>query len=371
MGLEEQVVYGSRVRGCILGGAVGDALGAPVEFQSGEEIRTAHPDGVRGYPEPLGLLTDDTQMTLFTMEGLIRAGVRTDRGIGFTLQLVGHAYQRWYDTQTLPGPGPRSDASPRSATHRSGWLRQQGWLYARRSPGETCLSELARKARGVAGLGEQAANDSKGCGGVMRSAPFGLLAGSSVDMVFDAAAKCAGYTHGHPTGKRASGALAAIVHRLVAGHDLGAALDETVRLLAGRDDQEVAAALELARHAAATGRHRMETVESLGAGWVAEEALAIAVYAALAYPEPDQFLDALALAVTHGGDSDSTGAICGNILGAWHGQAAVPAELVFTLEGRATILELCDDFVMEFTQRKRLHGDYGPHTAWPHRYPPT
>jgi ADP-ribosylglycohydrolase len=112
------------------------------------------------------------------------------------------------------------------------------------------------------------------------------------------------------------------------------------------------------------------TVEQLGGGWVAEEALAIAVYAALAYPEPEQFLDALALSVTHSGDSDSTGAICGNILGALHGETALPPELVFTVEGRAVILELADDFALEFTRPTRLHGDYGPHTAWGmDRYP--
>lgn len=52
-----------------------------------------------------------------------------------------------------------------------------------------------------------------------------------------------------------------------------------------------------------------ETVERLGAGWVAEEALAIGVYAALVSPD---VMSALTLAVTHSGDSDSTGAIAGN-----------------------------------------------------------
>jgi ADP-ribosylglycohydrolase len=73
--------------------------------------------------------------------------------------------------------------------------------------------------------------------------------------------------------------------------------------------------------------------------------------------------------VTHSGDSDSTGAICGNILGALHGETALPPELVFTVEGRPVILQLADDFALEFTTASRLHGDYGPHTAWTTRYP--
>lgn len=67
---------------------------------------------------------------------------------------------------------------------------------------------------------------------------------------------------------------------------------------------------------------------------MAKEALDIAVYCALARAEPAQFVDALALAVTHSGDTDSTGAICGNILGALHGEAAVPVYLSEQVEGR-------------------------------------
>jgi ADP-ribosylglycohydrolase len=362
----------ARVRGCLLGGAIGDALGGPVEFESGRSIVAAHPDRLRTFVSgsagwPPGTITDDTQMTLFTVEGLIRAGVRTDRGIGFTVAVVHHAYDRWLDTQTLPGP----------SGERDGWLQGEQWLYARRAPGNTCLSALTEARKGNARIeqfGAQAENDSKGCGGVMRVAPFGLLPAKwfDRDWVFDSAAKAAGYTHGHPTGKLASGALAVIIRELCDGADLNTALDITAAMLAERPDHaETSTAITAARQLAATAPgHGPVTVEKLGGGWIAEEALAIAVYASLAYPEPEQFLDALALSVTHSGDSDSTGAICGNILGALHGETALPPELVFTVEGRAVILELADDFALEFTKPTRLHGDYGPHTAWGQsRYP--
>jgi ADP-ribosylglycohydrolase len=355
----------------LLGGAIGDALGGPVEFDSGQQIVAAHPDGLRkfvagGADWPPGTVTDDTQMTLFTVEGLIRAGVRTDRGIGFTVAVVQHAYDRWLDTQLLPAP----------SGERDGWLQGEQWLYARRAPGNTCLSALSEARRGeskIAQFGAQAVNDSKGCGGVMRAAPFGLLPARwfDVDWAFDAAAQGAGYTHGHPTGKLASGALAAIVHQVCQGVELDAALDATEELLARRPGhEETSTALAGARRMAASefGRGPV-TVEKLGGGWIAEEALAIGVYAALAYPEPEQFLDALALAVTHSGDSDSTGAICGNILGALHGETALPAELVYAVEGRGVILQLADDLVLEFTQTAKLHSEYGPPTAWLKRYP--
>lgn len=360
-------MWRSRVRGCLLGGAIGDALGGPVEFQDGRSIVAKYPDGVREYVAgdwPAGTITDDTQMTLFTVEGLIRASVRTDRGLGFTVAVVQHAYDRWLDTQLLPEP----------SGERDGWLQGEAWLYARRAPGNTCLSALTEARKGEARIpqfGAEAVNDSKGCGGVMRVAPFGLLpAVYPIEWIFDSAATAAGYTHGHPTGKLASGALAAIIRELSGGATLDAALDTTAALLAQRPDhEETSTALFRARHLAATAPAGPVTVEQLGGGWVAEEALAIAVFAALAYPKPEQFLDALALAVTHSGDSDSTGAICGNILGALHGETALPAELVFTVEGRPAILQLADDFALEFTAGARLHGDWGPHTTWTTRYP--
>ncbi|WP_258863095.1 ADP-ribosylglycohydrolase family protein [Marinitenerispora sediminis] len=365
--------FRSRVRGCLLGGAVGDALGAPVEFSSLADLRARFgPAGVRefivDYPDgaPVrGAVTDDTQMTLWTVEGLIRAGVRRDRGLGFNpVGPVHHAYYRWYDTQVLPGPPAGG----------GGWLQGEQWLYARRAPGNTCLGALRQDAPH---FGAAADNNSKGCGGVMRSAPFGLLPfsrarGGTDSLVFTWAAEAAGLTHGHPTGKLASGALAVLIARLAAGEGLDAALDAAMAELATREHhEETTRALRGAREAAADRPATAETVEELGGGWIAEEALAIAVFAALKHPGPgpEAFLDALSLAVTHSGDSDSTGAICGNILGALHGETAVPPELVFEVEGRATLLVLADDFAYEFTASGRLHDDHRPEDRWRQRYP--
>ncbi|RNL87584.1 ADP-ribosylglycohydrolase family protein [Halostreptopolyspora alba] len=369
---EQEQDYRSRVRGCLLGGAVGDALGAPVEFMTLSAIRSEHGDqGIQEYVADRGqnrhgLVTDDTQMTLFTMEGMIRAGLRRDRGIGFNpVGPLHQSYLTWYETQTRRG----------SSGDWPGWLQGESWLYAQRAPGNTCLDALAAS---VAPNGEwqrygaPAENHSKGCGGVMRSAPLGLLPPTWNDVdsaVFSWAAEAAGLTHGHPTGKLSSGALALLVHRLVVGADLTAALDTVMAELARHDHhEETASALRRARDAAATRPATPETVERLGGGWVAEEALAIAVYCALARPRPEEFLDALSLAVTHSGDCDSTGAVCGNILGALHGETALPPQLTFEVEGRGTMLQLADDFVWEFTAHHLLHGEYGPWTRWSERY---
>ncbi|MFC0623935.1 ADP-ribosylglycohydrolase family protein [Kribbella deserti] len=338
--------YRARVRGCLLGGAIGDALGGPVEFDPLAKILGDHPDGVRTFVAggpgwPPGTVTDDTQMTLFTAEGMIRAGVRNDLGLGFTLAAVHHAYDRWLDTQLLHGP----------SGERDGWLQNEPWLYARRAPGNTCLTAL-HESRANQQFGQQANNDSKGCGGVMRVAPIGLLPPGQANprWTFDAAAEAAGFTHGHPTGKLASGALAVLIRYLVEGQDLSTAVEKTLALLGEYPGHE-----ETSRAIVAAREAPPQAIEQLGGGWVAEEALAIGLYAALAHPGPDEMLDALALAVTHSGDSDSTGAICGNILGALHGETALPQALVQGVEGRDTICRLADDLIAEFSSDKHEH----------------
>lgn len=360
-GRAEQQEFRSRVRGCLLGGAIGDALGAGIEFDSLDTIRAAHgPEGVRDFVRAYGrrgAVTDDTQLTLFTAEGLIRALVRRDSGAWHPPTDVHRAYLRWAATQRDWGPDEREPDA--------GWLAHQEWLYARRAPGEACLSGLADDRMGTVEAPKNPG--SKGCGAVMRSAPFGLLVGWEPALVFQLAVECAVQTHGHPTGSLASGAFAVIVHALARGEALEVAVQGALTLLATRPDHhETADALRQALGAVRQGLPTPERVESLGQGWVAEEALAIGLYCALV---AEDMRHGLLLAVNHGGDSDSTGSICGNLLGALHGETALPAGWLAELEGRATILELADDFAMELTQGTALHGPESSSAAWLTRYP--
>ncbi|MFJ7491314.1 ADP-ribosylglycohydrolase family protein [Streptomyces sp. NPDC097727] len=345
----------ARVRGCLLGGAIGDALGNPVEFLSLAGIRRAHGEhGVQGLlPDEegvVGRVTDDTQMTLFTAEGLIRAHSRAmSKGIGGAeIGIVRNAYLRWLDTQNHPTPPVGGADNP----VRTGWLRQQPWLYARRAPGNACLTGLATghvpEPTGRLGEPGPVNTGSKGCGTVMRSAPFGLV-GEDAQVGFRLAYWCAQITHGHPTGAYAAGAFAAIVAHLLEGDSMAGAVLRAMELL-GRHPghEETTAALRAAVDLAAEGEPTAEKVERLGAGWVAEEALAIAVYCALVLPGADQVAQSLLLSVNHSGDSDSTGAVCGNLLGARHGDVHLPPSWLVATEGRAVITEVADDLCVEF-----------------------
>ncbi|MBP1643969.1 MAG: ADP-ribosylation/crystallin [Acidobacteria bacterium] len=107
-------------------------------------------------------------------------------------------------------------------------------------------------------------------------------------------------------------------------------------------------------------------MQTLGGGWVAEEALAIAVYAALCHPA--DLRAALRLAANHSGDSDSTASICGHLLGAALGEAALPADWLAVLEGRDVIRQLADDLLDEGLDLRPGEGSRG-YAAWFRRYP--
>jgi ADP-ribosylglycohydrolase len=342
------VSYRDRVRGCLLGGAIGGALGVPVEYDSMETIRRIHgAAGVTGLTPGrhggTGLVTGGTQMTAFTAEGLIRAGVRArERGFAAPVDVVRNAYLRWLDTQDHSLPPPPDGLV------RTGHLREQLWLYARRTPGDTCLSALrgGHAPGGSAPLtvpGEPGPvnSTSKDCGAVLRSAPFGLAARDAGD-AFTLAVGCARITHGHPTGHLAAGAFAALIFHISQDVPLPSAVPDVLTLLGEHPShEETTAAVEAALILTAMGTPTPEKVERLGGGRTAEEAFAIALYCALA--AGDDVERALLLAVNHSGDSASTAAICGNIVGTRHGHTALPTRWLTSLEGRDTLTELADD----------------------------
>jgi ADP-ribosyl-[dinitrogen reductase] hydrolase len=329
----------SRIRGCLLCGAVGDALGGPVEFSSLTAIRAQHgPTGVREMLPAYGrrgAITDDTQMTLFTAEGLLRAQARwMGRGICSPPSVVQHAYYRWFWTQGEPVPQELEATA-------NGWLFEQRELHARRAPGNTCLSALRQllDARQEERAPPVPLNDSKGCGGVMRVAPVGLLA---IDP-WDLGAKCALLTHGHPAGSDTAGCFAEMVSKILSGLSLAEAVRDVWKTRRSACHEDTRRALDKAFDLLRSGAPpTAECVESLGRGWVAEEALAISLYCALACPDLET---ALSLAVTHSGDSDSTGAITGNLLGTALGECAIPIRWLETLELRDVIEAVADDVV--------------------------
>ena len=132
-------------------------------------------------------------------------------------------------------------------------------------------------------------------------------------------------THGHPLGYLPAGYLATVLFYLASGRNLEVALSEAMMLLVERPEYEkstLAGMIGQALRSSVRAEPVPETVERLGGGWVADEALSIAIYCAAAARDDLSF--GLRLAVNHSGDSDSTGSITGNILGTLLGRKAIP-----------------------------------------------
>ena len=339
-----------RIRGSLVGGAVGDALGYPVEFiYSFKEIQARY--GERGITrldtkryrtDETGqnckaVVSDDTQMTLFTANGLlnaVRSGIPLKNGIS-------EAYIEWYQTQIGVLAG----------SFRECWISDVPELNRRRAPGNTCMSALFDIYRG-----KEPKNNSKGCGGVMRVAPIPLYAAVPGRMTIVEALLLAGegaeITHLHPLGFISAALDAYIIYRLAC--DIEPKQESMKRYIreglaemrkqynAYHDDVERMA--ELAEQAILlidNGKADLENIALLGEGWTGDEALAIALYCALKHF--DSFEEAMIAAVNHAGDTDSTGAVTGNILGAALGYDAIPQFYKDDLELHDLIVHMADD----------------------------
>ena len=352
--------------GCIIGGALGDALGYPVEFQSYDSIVSHY--GERGIQDLVirhkgfAEFSDDTQMTLFTMDGLRQGILRAEyKGVSAKPEwYISLAYQDWLATQE----GTRE-------THNSftELFRQEKGLDEWRAPGNTCMSALAAQNVGSPNPPysneiysmEHPGNQSKGCGGVMRVAPIGLMLRPghwiSKDGPAHTAGQAAAITHGNPLGYLPAAYLAELVNRLTYRKDVGDSeegsvdlmvsmqkaldvIDETFagtpsldyfdeivekawRLAEETNEKELEGLLEAQKRVEIMNMD-VRNIHAIGGGWVGEEALAIALYCAARYPY--DFHQALRIAVNHSGDSDSTGAITGNILGAFLGMKEIEAQ---------------------------------------------
>ena len=335
-----------RVRGCLLAGGLGDALGLPIEFYGEDQIPPGPPERLAYLGRPPAKISDDTQMTLFVAEGLIEA---RRGGMVHPTRVVARALDRWYVTQFQHGlPGGRRPWTPDPA--RDGGLLGERRLHAARAPGGTNMGSLHdRHESGPSWAALRAYNDSKGCGAVMRAAPCGLVAATRED-AFVLACDQGIVTHAHPGGYLPAGALAAMVWDLVRGVPIAAAVDAALALVAAEPDHhEVIDLLTRAREQAAAGPPTAAIISSeLGEGWVGDEALAIALLCALTIEGegPDAVSAALWRAAAHAGDSDSTGAICGNLLGAMLGERALPRAWLDELELR-DVIETMANAVLE------------------------
>ena len=356
-----------RIRGSMMAGAAGDALGYTVEFMSRRSIIAQY--GSKGITkfdlssDGKALVSDDTQMTLFTACGMLMGVTRGYmRGIGGQPEkYVDGAYLDWYYTQT-----GRKKKMLTDDFHYT-WLRDLPELAHRRAPGNTCLSACESLLQG-----KEVQNHSKGCGGIMRVAPMALLMAGywsrnksfyNVQQMDEAGAEVAAVTHKHPLAFLPSAMLTHLIYRVIRMEEneikanIADIALETINVLdniyKGEYEEDKRFLATLTRKAvklATNSKSDAENIRMLGEGWTGDEAWAIALYCVVRHIGSIE--DAIIAAVNHDGDSDSTGAVCGNIMGAIYGYEAMKHKRLFcqqgkelekTLELSNIILTLADD----------------------------
>ena len=338
-----------RILGSLVCGALGDALGYPVEFMDLDMIHEVFGEnGIRELylfdGEEKAVISDDTQMTIFTREALGIIKQLENRGLltRDRIWYIKERYLDWFRTQQKRFDEFRYvglDREPLTV------LVNEPRLIKRRAPGRTCLDslyEIISKDIDVEDYISLVRNDSKGCGGVMRIAPVALYRRprneddlEDLDML---AAQAAAVTHTHPLGFITAAMLVHIISSIVypmkeqtLEEIVSDAKDRMLRMFRGYEDTQYLAELtDLAVTLSLNDKDDIDNLILLGEGWVAEETLAIAIYCALRYRNDP--VKGLIAAVNHDGDTDSTGAVTGNILGALCGFSSLPEDWVRKLE---------------------------------------
>jgi ADP-ribosylglycohydrolase/protein-tyrosine phosphatase len=357
--------YTTCVLGCVLGGALGDSFGYAIEFDRWDAICRQY--GLRGLRDPMLqrgqlVVSDDTQMTLFTLEAL---GMALPGQLPplFNETLVRpfqaacqRAYRRWGSTQGVH-PSPTKDADE-ALLHLSPAMRQ------RRAPGNTCLSAVRA---GATGTTLNPINHSKGCGAVMRTAPIGLIEGATPELALALGNAAGALTHGHVDGWLPGGALSAMVCLIAQGEAIRPAAHQTLRLLTEHPHAHQRAAINSGSVRLLNTALQMfderapnhsDVFRRLGEGWTGDEALAIGVYAACA---ADNFKDAVRLAANHAGDSDSTASIAGQLWGARHGVMALPHDWIRKLDVLPDALRVTQRFLaVQATGSHKTRGTTQP-----------
>lgn len=354
-----------KVRGSMIGGAVGDALGYQIEFHHG-----VTPKMVTRFISDKGIISDDTQMTLFTACGLLWRQTRWHlRGIAMLPpDAIYLAYLDWLGTQQ------------RVEKHTSvSWIKGIPELNVLRDPGLTCLSSLESGKAGTLG---KPINDSKGCGGVMRIAPIALYVNE--DVIGDFSARSCALTHGHPLAILSAYTLGYIIYYALIDYSIEKAIktsiqkmnnwvvedvNEDQKLIKIRYKNEKVELTELFNKAIKLAKSDVEdqdAIRRLGRGWTADEAVAIAIFCSLRYK--DNFEDAIVAAANHDGDSDSTAAITGNIIGAKLGYKKIPDYYKNDIELKEVILELSDDLANGVPKKEDKNGYLYPTDEWLDKY---
>ena len=304
----------SAVIGCVLGAAIGDAMGHPTEFLSMSAIRerwgAAGVSGFELYWEHDGKrfapYTDDTQMAEAVLRSLLESRAQAE---------------------------DLDPAMQRMARHFVDWsIAPQG---GHRAPGSACLAGCCALKAGadwrVAG-----GTTAGGCGSVMRAYPFGLLFADDLKLAERMAVAHSALTHRDPIALAACAAMAVGIARILNGESPLYVASEMIAA-AARYSPRTATMLAQALDDAQNAVSPEITLDRLR-GWAAHEAIAAALYLFVRHPNDPSA--AILEGANSPGDSDSLATLAGALVGARCGLNALPSAWVRDVERSAELIEL-------------------------------
>ncbi len=334
----------SSYRGCLLGMAVGDAMGYTVDNRSWQEIQRDYgPNGLLGYDLVNGYadVTSYTQLAAFTCNGLL-FGLTRGQMLGKMapfIKYIGLSSREWAASQRPWGRPSRTYC----------WLLRRAELCRRRCMDTRMLDTLSRENLGAL---ETPRNSFASPGGLTSAIGVGLffhedrMDQEEIDRL---GAEAVALTHGSPTAFLSGAVLSHIISKLLCNPQapLKPLILEAVEAMKDQFGHQYSQAYEVAtlvRHAITYAEspnlRPVDVMERLGCGNAAQ-VLAGAVYACLA--SRGDFDSAMILAVNHSGRSAAVGALVGAILGIRLGEEALPEFYIECLEPAEVLRELADD----------------------------
>ena len=347
-----EVYLEDRFKGVMLGLAIGDAFGYPIELMDYEAIcerfeKKGCLDLAVSKRTGTALFTDDTQLSLFTADGLLWAhSAGADDGQVNYEDYIFLAYQVWLYTQTKTVSGKEYAwlFDPAQNAYKLRLLKAKG-LYKKRTADTKNIDALLKIRNMEYGTPERRLNDNKDNGAVKRSAPIGLYFYKDSKKAFDIGCRAAAITHGGSVGFISAGCYAALIAEIVNGAEIEDAVNTVIQMLGNVSEGEILQktllyALELVKNEEIDP---LSAVKKMGYGFEAYEALAIAVYCSVLHCESPRY--AIQLAANHDGASDTCASMTGAILGAYFGIQGFPKRWVEKLQYKNLISAIADKLV--------------------------
>jgi ADP-ribosyl-[dinitrogen reductase] hydrolase len=285
-----------QVQGCLVGLAVGDALGAPLEFKPRHEVRSHYPSGLRDMIASklwdLGEYTDDTEMALLLAESLLECN-------GLVPREVARRFWNWEKSAKDVGILTQEV------------LNMRDYLV---DP-ELCAARYY----------EQHRNASAGNGAVMRCAVVALFYLNDLDALVECSKLSARLTHYDPVAQSSCVILNAWISELIKNDNRSGHLT----------------ALEMLADSERAAWQSLGNIESVSESDISSSGYAVHTLEAAAWSflTTTSFEDAVIRAANLGHDADTVAAVCGAIAGAHYGYSAIPSRWRTVLKDEAKIAQ--------------------------------